>query len=181
MFHRLAAALAACALVLTLTVPVLAGGWADIVADAGTTDPPVEGQPIDIGFRVLQHGVTPAPWETATVHFQNASTGRFVDVVATNDRADGHFVATATLPEAGGWTWQVTLKDLQSTHAPVPLRVIAASGASPAQGAAATSFPVQLLVAALLIATAVLAMILLARRSGARRKVSPAPGGADPA
>ena len=61
MIRRLAAALAALALLLTLTVPVLAGGWAEIVADAQTTEtPPVEGQPIDIGFVVLQHGETPA-------------------------------------------------------------------------------------------------------------------------
>ena len=100
MIRRLAAALAALAMLLILAVPAFAGGWAEIVADAQTTtEPPVEGQPIDIGFLVLQHGVTPAGWETATVHFTNASTGETMDVVARNDRPDGHFFATATLPE----------------------------------------------------------------------------------
>ena len=132
MIRRLAAALAALALLLTLTVPVLAGGWAEIVADAQTTEtPPVEGQPIDIGFVVLQHGETPAGWETATVHFTNASTGRTMDVVARNDRPDGHFTATATLPEAGFWSWQVTLQDLQSQHLPVALTVRTAAGELP--------------------------------------------------
>jgi hypothetical protein len=121
------------ALLLTLAVPVLAGGWAEIVADAQTTEPPpVEGQPIDVGFVVLQHGVTPAPWETATVHFTNASTGETIDIVATNDRPDGHFVATATLPEAGFWSWQVTLQNLESQHLPIALTVRTAAGEVPA-------------------------------------------------
>jgi hypothetical protein len=132
MIRRLTAAFAALAMLLILAVPVLAGGWAEIVADAQTTtEPPVEGQPIDIGFLVLQHGVTPAGWETATVHFTNASTGKTMDVVATNDRPDGHFVATATLPEAGFWSWQVTLKDLESDHLPIALTVRTAAGELP--------------------------------------------------
>ena len=139
MFRRLAAAIAALALLLTLAVPVFAGGWAEIVADAQTTEPPVEGQPIDVGFIVLQHGVTPAGWETATVHFTNTSTGKTMDVVATNDRPDGHFIATATLPEAGFWSWQVTLQDLQSDHLPIALTVRTASGELPGYDPAKTA------------------------------------------
>jgi hypothetical protein len=139
MIRRLAAAFAALAMLLILAAPVVAGGWAEIVADAQTTtEPPVEGQPIDIGFVVLQHGVTPAGWETATVHFTNASTGRTIDVVATNDRPDGHFVATATLPEPGFWSWQVTLKNLESQHLPVALTVRTAAGEVPGYDPAMT-------------------------------------------
>jgi len=133
MTHRLAASIAALALLLTLAAPVLAGGWAEIVADAQTSEqPPVEGQPVDVGFVVLQHGVTPAPWETATVHFTNASTGETIDVAATNDRPDGHFVATATLPDAGFWSWQVTLQNLESQQLPIALTVRTAAGEVPA-------------------------------------------------
>ena len=132
MIRRLAAVLAALTLLFTLTVPVLAGGWADVVADAQATEPPpVEDQPVEVGFVVLQHGVTPAPWETATVHFTNASTGQTIDVAATNDRPDGHFVATTTLPEAGFWSWQVTLGNLESQHLPVALTVRTAAGEVP--------------------------------------------------
>ena len=138
MIHRVAASLAAVALLLTLAVPVIAGGWAEIVADAQTSEPPVEGQPFDVGFVVLQHGVTPAPWETATVHFTNASTGETIDVAATNDRSDGHFVVRATLPQAGYWSWQVTLKDLLSEQLPVALPVATASGQLPAYDPATT-------------------------------------------
>ena len=139
MIRRLAAALAAIALLLALAAPALAGGWADVVADAQTVEPPVEGKPLVVGFRVLQHGETPAPWETATVHFTNTSTGKTMDVVATNDRADGHFTATATLPEAGYWSWQVTLQDLVSEHMPVTFAVSTAGGELPTYDPATTA------------------------------------------
>lgn len=130
MIRRTAAVIAATAMLLVLAVPVLAGGWAEIVAD-GQTGTPSEGTPIEVGFKVLQHGETPAPWETATVHFTNSTTGESFDVVAENDRPDGHFVATATLSEAGYWSWQVTLKDLESQHVPVRMTVLTAEGATP--------------------------------------------------
>ncbi len=133
MIRRIAATIAAVALLLVLAVPTLAGGWAEIVADAQTTtQPPIEGKPIEVGFRVMQHGVTPAPWEQATVHFTDTSTGSKIDVVATSDGADGHFRATATLPTAGYWSWQVTLRDLVSEQVPVSMTVRTASGAMPA-------------------------------------------------
>ncbi len=130
MIRRTAAVIAATAMLLVLAAPVLAGGWAEIVAD-GQIKTPSEGTPIEVGFKVLQHGQTPAPWETATVHFTNSSTGETFDVAAKNDRPDGHFVATATMPDAGYWSWQVTLRDLESQHVPVRMTVLTASGATP--------------------------------------------------
>ncbi len=139
MIRRLAATLAALALLLALAGPALAGGSAEIVVDAQTVEPPVEGKPLVVGFRVMQHGETPAPWETATVHFINTSTGKTLDVVATNDRPDGHFTATATLPEAGYWSWQVTLQDLVSEHTPVSFAVSTAGGEVPPYDPATTA------------------------------------------
>jgi hypothetical protein len=131
MIRRTAASIAATAMLLVLAAaPVFAGGWAEIVAD-GQTRTPSEGTPIEVGFKVLQHGVTPASWETATVHFSNSSTGETFEVVAKNDRPDGHFVATTTLSDAGYWSWHVTLKDLESQHVPVRMTVLSASGATP--------------------------------------------------
>ena len=130
MIRRLAAILAAMAMLLVLAVPVLAGGWAEIVAD-GQTVTPKEGASVEVGFKVMQHGETPAPWEDATVHFTNSSTGTTFDVAAKNDRQDGHFIATATLPEAGYWSWQVTLANLQSDHQAVHMTVLTKSGATP--------------------------------------------------
>jgi hypothetical protein len=79
----------------------------------------------------MQHGETPAPWESATVRFTNSSTGEKFDVVARNDRPDGHFVATAVMPDAGYWSWQVTLQNLESEHVPVRFTVLTSSGATP--------------------------------------------------
>ena len=131
MMRRIAASVAAIAMLFVLAVPVMAGGWAEIMADAQTAKPQTEGTPTEIGFTVLQHGVTPAPWETATVHFNDAATGDSFDVGARNDRPDGHFVVAATMPHAGYWSWQVTLKDLESQQVPVRMTVLTASGALP--------------------------------------------------
>jgi hypothetical protein len=138
MLRRIAATFAALAMLLVLAVPVVAGGWAEIVADAQTTKPPVEGTPIEVGFKVMQHGVTPAPWETATVHFVDVSSGDKIDVVAANDNPNGHFAATATLPHAGYWSWQVTLQNLESSQVPVSLAVRTADGRLPAFDPAST-------------------------------------------
>lgn len=144
MIRRLAAIVAATAMILTLAVPALAGGWAEIVPDAQTTEPPVEGQPVEIGFLVLQHGQTPAPWEVATVHFTNASTGATIDIVAQNDRPDGHFVVSVALPEAGNWSWQVTLRDLLvSEQRPVAFTVTTASGQVPAHDPSTTASAIE--------------------------------------
>jgi len=132
MIRRTAASITAVAMLLILAVPVMAGGWAEIVADAQTVKPPVEDQPIEVGFKVMQHGVTPAPWETATVHFVDTASGDTIDVVAKNDNENGHFTATATLPHAGYWSWQVTLQNLESEHVPVTIAVQTADGRLPA-------------------------------------------------
>jgi hypothetical protein len=131
MIRRTAAILAAAAMLLVLAVPVMAGGWAEIVADGQTTTQPKEGSEVTLGFKVLQHGETPAGWETATVHLNDAATGESFDVVAKNDRADGHFVATVTFPNAGYWSWQVTLQNLESDHLPQRITVLTASGELP--------------------------------------------------
>lgn len=132
MTRRIASVLAAVALLLALAAPVLAGGWANIVADAQTGNPPTEGHPLTIGFKVMQHGVTPAPWETATVHFTDSATGETLDVPSKNDDPNGHFTATVTLPHAGYWTWSVTLHDLLSQGSPVTIAVRSKTGQVPA-------------------------------------------------
>ena len=136
MIRRIAAVVAATAMLLILALPATAGGWADIIADGQVTTPRA-GTPVEVGFRVMQHGVTPAPWETATVHFVNASTGASFAVVAKNDDPNGHFVATTRIPNAGFWTWQVTLQDLLTDQAPVQMTVLSKSGVAPTLDAAA--------------------------------------------
>ena len=133
MLRRIAALPAAVALLLLLVVPAMAGGWAEVRADATTTTtPPVEGQPIEIGFTVLQHGETPAGWVTPTVHFYHLGTGATIDAPATASGPDGHFVATVRPDQAGYWGWTVTFPELVSDPTAVTIAVHYRDGTAPA-------------------------------------------------
>lgn len=139
MTRRIFRGLAAASLLAALTAGAAsAGGWATITADPGSQPQPNAGEPFTFGFTVLQHGVTPAGWEEATVVAISGSTGRRVEVRATvDDVARGHFTATVSLPEAGYWTWQVELRDLVVQTRPQPLTVANADGSPPAMDAPA--------------------------------------------
>jgi hypothetical protein len=130
---RLFRALGAALLLVGLTLTsVTAGGWATINADSSNSSHPTSGEPFTFGFTVLQHGVTPAGWvETPTFVGINDATGERVEAKATGQGADGHFVATVTLPSGGLWTWQVQLTDLIVQTAPAPLVVATAAGKLP--------------------------------------------------
>lgn len=123
---------AATALLLTLAGVAAAGGWADVRPDPTTkADPPVEGQPTVIGFTVLQHGVTPAGWVTATVRLTDLATGETMDVAAGPGDDQGHFAVTVTLPRAGLWTWTVAFDDLAHDARAFPMTVRLADGSMP--------------------------------------------------
>jgi hypothetical protein len=130
MSTRLFRALAAALLLVGLTLTsAAAGGWATIVADTTNPPQPNAGQPFTFGFMVLQHGVTPAGWvETPTFVGIETVSGTRVEAKANGQGADGHFVATVTLPKAGVWTWQVVLTDLVVQTTPQPLVVATAAG-----------------------------------------------------
>lgn len=57
--------------------PVAAGNWATAHMDEPAR-PPVADQEATFGFVVLQHGVTPASWVTATFVATNLATGEQV-------------------------------------------------------------------------------------------------------
>jgi hypothetical protein len=130
---RLFRALAAALLLVGLSLPVaVAGGWATIAADDSNPQNPRAGEAFTFGFTVLQHGVTPAGWiETPTFVGTNPATGERVEAKATGQGADGHFVATVTVPTSGYWTWAVELTDLVVESPPLPLVVATADGALP--------------------------------------------------
>jgi hypothetical protein len=133
MTRRILRGLAAAMLLVALSAGAAsAGGWATIQADSGNPPQPNAGEPFTFGFTVLQHGVTPAGWETPTFLGINGATGERVEVKAVAEGADGHFVATVTLPSAGFWTWQVVLTDLIVETQPRPIAVATADGTLPA-------------------------------------------------
>ena len=127
------AAVLAVSLLLLLVAPALAGGWAEVKADAaGTTEPPREGEPLVLGFTVLQHGETPAGWVTPTVRFTSLSVGTGMEARATRSGPDGHFTVTVTPDSAGYWSWVVTFPELLSDEIPQSLVVADTAGVVPA-------------------------------------------------
>lgn len=90
---------------LVFAIPVFAGGWAVITLDELPTEI-VAGEPVTIGFMVLQHGKTPldglAPTITANLHKEQE-----IVVHAEPDGEPGHYVATMTFPVEGEWTWSI--------------------------------------------------------------------------
>lgn len=116
--------------VLALLAPssaVNAGGWALVTLDSTPTEVKA-GTAFDIGFMVRQHGVRPIDGLTPKIEMWNATTKERVSVKAMAEGAEGHYVATITLPSSGEWGWTIesfgpvqTMAPLQvGTAAPVP-------------------------------------------------------------
>ena len=109
----LALALALALVVSSGPAPAGAGGWAITSLDPMPT--PVPGEPLEVGFTVLQHGRTPvdatatAPgMEAAEYGFVvTAPDGEVTEFAARPDGAPGHFVGEVTVPTAGTYTWAV--------------------------------------------------------------------------
>ena len=88
---------------LILTVPVFAGGWAVITLDELPTNV-VAGEPLTVGFTVLQHGKTPMDGLEPTITANLYKEQEFV-VNAEPDGKPGHYTATLTFPKEGEWRW----------------------------------------------------------------------------
>lgn len=98
---------AALAASIVLVGNVLAGGWANAILDAPPNQP-TAGQPVQVGFMLLQHGVTPVTSGTVEVIATDADGAR-VAFAAHPQGAAGHWVATVTFPHEGNWTWKVDM------------------------------------------------------------------------
>jgi mono/diheme cytochrome c family protein len=106
MFTRIRIALGlALVLSLLLAVPAFAGGWAVITLDELSTEV-VAGEPMTIGFTVLQHGKTPLDGLDPTIT-ANLYKEQEIVVHAEPDGKPGHYVATIIFPKEGEWTWSI--------------------------------------------------------------------------
>jgi hypothetical protein len=168
MRHRIpaAGALTALAATLILASAALAGGWANAVMDESPSDPPSAGEPITIGFTLLQHGITPVNDPAPTVTVRNAATGEELSVTATQEGASGHWVAVITFPSDGTWRYEVTHDLIVGMNGFNPVTVGSAAPAAAASTAtsAAAAQPLAVLVLALLLTLAVAAAFILSRR-----------------
>lgn len=90
---------------LAFAVPAFAGGWAVITLDELPTNV-VAGEPVTIGFTVLQHGMTPLNDLDPTIKVHLDKSNDFV-IHAKHDNKPGHYTAEMTLPKAGTWEWSI--------------------------------------------------------------------------
>ena len=89
------------ALAVLMAAPAAAGGWATTELD--TPEPALTaGEPTEIGFTVLQHGVTPAAVHGAGLHLISDS-GEEVFFSAKASGPTGHYVAVVVPPAGGSW------------------------------------------------------------------------------
>ncbi len=92
-------------LVFVLAVPAFAGGWAVISLDELPTGV-VAGEPITVGFTVLQHGRTPLNGLEPTVTATLSKEEQFIVRAEQSGDAD-HYVATMIFPQEGEWRWSI--------------------------------------------------------------------------
>jgi hypothetical protein len=94
------------AALLPLAAPdaVDAGGWAVTTLDPMAA--PAPGEPVDVGFTIRQHGVTPVAVDDVRLTVTDA-TGATEAFAARPEGATGHYVAAVTFPAAGAYRWTV--------------------------------------------------------------------------
>ncbi len=93
-------------LALTFTVPAFAGGWATVTLDEYPTNV-VAGESFQIGFTILQHGVTPVIGITPTISGSLTGAKESISVMAVEEGEPGHYVASLNFPKAGEWSWKI--------------------------------------------------------------------------
>jgi hypothetical protein len=154
---------------LLAVIPAFAGGWAVITLDELPGEV-VAGEPLTIGFTVLQHGQTPlaglTPIITANLHKDTEFT-----VIAEEEGKPGHYTATLTFPKDGEWSWSVQAFTMDQK---MPMLTVAAAPAAIANPPPAVAEPAAPLASPMFIASlAVLALGLGSAFVGYRRRSRP--------
>jgi hypothetical protein len=110
--------------------PVGAGGWAMTSLDP--FEPPAAGQPITIGFTILQHGQTPVDVPDVGIRLSGqGQKSEFFPAASDGPDRIGHYTATVLFPSQGTFTWVVE----QGWFGPQELGQITIEGGAPASGA----------------------------------------------
>ncbi len=104
----LIAGIAAVAVLALPHSPATAGGWA--VGSLDSTPEAVAGESTEVGFTILQHGVTPADLtDDVGIEISNGD-GSAAFFPAVSDGTPGHYVATVTFPDASGaYAWSIRM------------------------------------------------------------------------
>ena len=91
---------------LVLAAPAAAGGWATVELDEPVVSVPV-GEPITIGFMVLQHGERPVSDATPYLTATHRESGEEFRADGRPEGGVGHYVVEVTFPLAGEWKWRI--------------------------------------------------------------------------
>lgn len=98
---------------LIVVIPAFAGGWAVITLDRLPFDI-IAGEPVTIGFTVLQHGRTPMADLQPTITAKR-SDSEIIVVNAEPDGKVGHYTATLMFPKEGNWQWSIDAFTMNQT------------------------------------------------------------------
>lgn len=93
-------------LALMFTAPAFAGGWAIVNLDEWPANV-VAGEEFEIGFTVLQHGVTPVTGITPIISGTLTGGKETMSVMAKEEGEPGHYVARLNFQTAGEWSWRI--------------------------------------------------------------------------
>lgn len=107
-----------------------AGGWATATLDP-PPDNPVAGEPVEMGFTLMQHGMTPMDWGVATFVVIDGESGERTDYRATLSDPPGHWTVEVSFPDNGTYRFEV-LHDvaIQSVNVAETTLAVGASGIS---------------------------------------------------
>ncbi len=102
---KLGAGLVLGALALSAGNAAAKGGWAITTLDS-LKAAPVAGQSTEVGYTILQHGVTPVSLDDTFIVVQPAK-GESLRFAGRAEGPTGHHVAAVTFPGSGTHTWSV--------------------------------------------------------------------------
>jgi Cytochrome c len=126
--------------------PVFAGGWAVITLDELPSGV-VAGEPLAVGFTVLQHGKTPMTDLEPTVT-ASLSNNKPLTFFAIAEGKPGHYTATLTFPEEGNWEWSIQAFTMNQK---MPLFSVVSSGAASVSQSVAKVEPAKPAISSLLV------------------------------
>lgn len=121
---RVTGLVAGALLLLVTAAPALAGGWALVVLDRVPTEVRA-GEGITIGFRVLQHGVTPQSDADPQLRAFHPASGERIQAQGTQTGDVGHFEITVSFPREGTWEWEIIPEPFAGTEF-APINVLSA-------------------------------------------------------
>ncbi len=82
-----------------------AGGWA--VSTLDEVPVPIAGEPIDVGFTIRQHGITPVDLSEDVGITITLGGGTAHYFPASGDGTVGHYVARVEFPSVGSYQWSI--------------------------------------------------------------------------